>query len=176
MKKLLGLTTLLLSTPLLISSAFANEQPLAEDLVGKFYGGAHLLRINTDNDRKPSDPYKATDPYATSSHGSGFGAELGYRITESTEFRFSASQINLDKHYSFFDKPYVAGVDALYFPKKQNFYVLGGLGYLDIGQEDPSLNLGVLATVIILTNVLQFISKVKGITNFLAIIKILPYV
>lgn len=142
MKKLLSLTTILLTAPLLFSTAFANEQPVAEDLVGKFYGGAHLLRINTDNDRTPSAPMTATDPYATSGHGSGFGGELGYRFTESTEFRFSASQINLDKKNSFFDKPYVAGIDALYFPTQQNFYVLGGLGYLDIGQEKPSVDLG----------------------------------
>ncbi|MGV2872366.1 OmpA family protein [Colwellia sp. E150_009] len=141
MKKLLSLTTVLLTSPLLFTSAFANEQPLAEDLVGKFYGGAHLLRIDTDSDRKPSEPLRASDPYATSDHGSGFGGEIGYRFNESTEFRFSASQINLDKHYSSFDKPYVAGIDALYFPTQQNFYVLGGLGYLDIGQE-PSVGAG----------------------------------
>jgi len=143
MKKIHGLKAVLLSSPLLLTSAFATEQPLAEDLVGKFYGGAHLLYIDTDHGRKLSEPLEASDPYATKGHGAGFGAEIGYRFTESLEARFSFSQINIDKEYSRFDKPYVADVAALYFPEKESFYVLGGLGYLDIGQEKESVNLGV---------------------------------
>jgi len=146
MNKLQGFKAVLLSSPLLLTSAFATEQPLAEDLVGKFYGGAHLLYIDTDSDRVLSEPLKASDPYATKSHGAGFGAEIGYRFTESLEARLSFSQINIDKKYSFYDKPYAADVAALYFvedeDEAQNFYVLGGLGYLDIGQEKESINLG----------------------------------
>ena len=143
MNKHFGLKAILLSSPLLLTSAFANEQPVAEDLVGKFYGGAHLLYIDTDDGRKLSDPLKASDPYATKGHGAGFGAEIGYRFTESLEARFSFSQINIDKENSFYDKPYVADVSALFFPEKESFYVVGGLGYLDIGQEKESVNLGV---------------------------------
>jgi OOP family OmpA-OmpF porin len=143
MNKHLRLNAILLSTPFLFTTVFANEQPLAEDLVGKFYGGAHLLYLNTDNDRMITpDPLKANDPFATADHGSGFGGELGYRFSESTEFRLSYSKINIDKKNSFFDKAYVAEIDALYFPTKQNFYVLGGYGYLDVGQSKPSLDLG----------------------------------
>lgn len=142
MNKHFGLKAILLSSPLLLTSAFANEQPVAEDLVGKFYGGAHLLYIDTDHDRIPAEPLKASEPYATKGHGAGFGAELGYRFTESIEARFSFSQINIDKEYSNFDKPYVAVVDGLYFPTQQNFYVLGGVGYLDIGQTRPSIGVG----------------------------------
>ena len=143
MNKILGLKALLLTSPLILTTAFAEEQqPLAEDLVGKFYGGAHLLRINTDGDRVPTPPLEASDPYATSSHGSGFGAEVGYRFTESVEFRFSADKINLDKKNSTFDNPYAGSLDALYFPNKQNFYLLGGLGNLDIGQNQQSLDVG----------------------------------
>lgn len=143
MNKLLSLKAILLTSPLLLTSAFANEQPAAQDLVGKFYGGVHLLYIDTDNDRVvTTDSLVATDPYATVGHGSGFGGELGYRLNESTEFRLSYSQINIDKDNSFFDKPYVAVIDALYFPTQQNFYALGGLGYLDVGQEKASLELG----------------------------------
>lgn len=139
----LSLKTIILSTPFLFTTTFANEAPLAENLVGKFYGGAHLIYLNTDNDRPLTlDPLVANDPYATKGHGSGFGGEVGYRFSESTEFRFSFSQINIDKKNSFFDKPYIAEIDALYFPTKQNFYVLGGLGYLDVGQSKPSLDFG----------------------------------
>jgi OOP family OmpA-OmpF porin len=142
MNKLLGLKTLLLTSSFIATTAFANEQPAAEDLVGKFYGGAHLLHIDTDHDRILSEPLKASDPYATKGHGTGFGGEIGYRFTESLEARFSLSQINIDKDNSSFDKPYVADIAALYFPEEQNFYILGGLGYLDIGQEKESINLG----------------------------------
>ncbi|WP_159822115.1 OmpA family protein [Colwellia sp. 20A7] len=144
MKNLQGLKAVLLSSPLLLTSAFAADKtPLAEDLVGKFYGGAHLLYIDTDDGRKLSDPLEASDPYATKGHGAGFGAEIGYRFTESVEARFSFSQINIDKDNSFYDKPYVADISALYFPEKESFYVVGGLGYLDIGQAKESVNLGV---------------------------------
>lgn len=137
MKKLLGLKTILLTTPLLINSAFADEQPTAEDLVGKFYGAAHLIYLDTDNDR-----LTATDPLSSVDHGAGFGGELGYRFNESTEFRFSFSKINVNKNDSFFDNPYASAIDALYFPNKQNFYLVGGVGMLDIGQEKPSVDLG----------------------------------
>lgn len=137
MKKLLGLKTLFLTTPLLITSAYANEQPLAEDLVGKFYGAAHLIYLDTDNDRS-----KPTDPFSTVDHGAGFGGELGYRFNESTEFRFSHSKINVNKSDSIFDKTYASAIDALYFPNKQNFYLVGGVGMLDIGQEKPSVDFG----------------------------------
>jgi OOP family OmpA-OmpF porin len=143
MNKLQGLKAVLLSSPLLLTSAFAAEKaPAAEDLVGKFYGGAHLIYLNTDEDRVPADPLSASDPYVGEDHGTGFGVELGYRFTESVEARLSYSQINRNKNNSSFDKPYVADIAGLYFPTKQNFYVLGGLGYLDVGQEKESVNLG----------------------------------
>lgn len=143
MNKLSSFKGMLLASPILFTTAFANEQPVAEDLVGKYYGGLHLLHIETDNDRVPVlDPLLTNDPYATADDGSGFGAELGYRLSESTEFRLSYSQINLTKTHSFFDKPYVAVMDGLYFPTQQNFYVLGGLGYLDVGEEKLSLEAG----------------------------------
>lgn len=139
MNKLLSAKAILLSTPLLLSTAFANEQPAAQDLVGKVYGGAHLLYINTDNDR-----IMTPDPYSNVTHGSGFGGELGYRYTESTEFRLSYSKINLSAEDSFYSEPDASSavIDALYFPTKQNFYVVGGLDYIDIGKTKPSLDLG----------------------------------
>ncbi len=139
MNKLFCLKTLLLTSPLLLTTAFANEQPSAEDLVGKVYGGAHLLHINTDNDR-----LMTANPNSNVDHGSGFGGELGYRLTESTEFRFSYTDINLVKENSGFSEPDASSVviDALYFPTQQNFYLVAGMDYLDIVHGKTSLDLG----------------------------------
>jgi len=88
MTNLTNASELLVSYSLLFSNAF--EQPNAQDLVGKTYVGAHLLRMDVDNERLTT-----ADPYSNVDHASGFGSELGYRWTESTEFRFSFSKINL---------------------------------------------------------------------------------
>jgi len=139
MKKLSSVKLLLASSSLLFTTAFANEQPNAVDLVGKMYGGAHLIHLNTDNDR-----LMTADPRSNVDHGSGFGGEFGYRWTESTEFRFSYSKINLVKEHQGFNEPSSSSmvVDALYFPTQQNFYVVGGLDYLDIVNTQASLDLG----------------------------------
>jgi OOP family OmpA-OmpF porin len=139
MKNIYKASALLISSSLLFSNAFATEQPKAEDLVGKAYGGAHLLRMDVDNDRLTT-----ADPFSNVDHASGFGAEVGYRWTKSTEFRFSFSKINLVNEYNGFEEPSSSSmaVDALYFPSEQNFYVLGGLDYLDIVNTKASLDLG----------------------------------
>lgn len=139
MNKLFCLKTILLTTPLLLTTAFANEQPKAQDLVGKVYGGAHLLYMNIDNDRLMS-----ANPYSSLDHGSGFGGELGYRLNESAEFRFSYSKINLVKEYLGFSEPDAssAAIEALYFPTQQNFYLVGGIDSLDIVNRKASLDLG----------------------------------
>ncbi len=139
MKKSICLKAAILSAPLLLSSAFATEQPAAEDLVGKVYGGLHLLHINTDNDR-----LMTADPRSNVDHGSGFGGEFGYRLTESAEIRLSYSKINLVKENAGFSEPDASSIaaDVLYFPTKKNFYVLGGLDSLDIVDRKTSLDLG----------------------------------
>jgi OOP family OmpA-OmpF porin len=139
MKNLKLTSALLVSSSLFFSNAFADEQPKAQDLVGKTYIGAHLMRMDVDNDR-----LTAPSPYSNVDHASGFGGELGYRWTETTEFRFSATKINLVNEYNGFEEPSSSaiGVDALYFPTKQNFYVLGGVDYLDIVNTQASLGLG----------------------------------
>jgi len=140
MNKLLCFKAALLSTPLLLTSAFASEQPNAEDLVGKVYAGAFLQHIKTDNDRLIT-----ADPNSDIDHGSGYGGELGYRFTESTEFRLSYSDINLVSDTQGFHEPSASSavIDALYFPTKKNFYLVGGINYLDIVNTKPSLDLGV---------------------------------
>ena len=139
MNKLISLKTILLTSPMLLTTAFASEQPTAQDLVGKVYGGAHMLYINTDNDR-----LMTANPNSNVDHGSGFGGELGYRLTESTEFRFSYSNINLVKENNGFSEPDASSavIDALYFPTQKNFYLLGGIDYLDIVNTKASLDLG----------------------------------
>jgi len=139
MTNLKTVSALLVSSSLLFTNAFAFEQPNAQDLVGKTYLGAHLLRMDVDNDRLTT-----ANPYSNVDHASGFGGELGYRWTESTEFRFSFSKINLVNEYNGFEEPSSSSmvVDALYFPTQKNFYVLGGLDYLDIVDSKPSLDLG----------------------------------
>jgi OOP family OmpA-OmpF porin len=139
MKKITLAKTLFVSSTFLFTTAFANEQPNALDLVGKYYGGAHLLHLHTDNDR-----LMTADPRSNVDHGSGFGGEFGYRWTESTEFRFSYSKINLVKEHNGFNEPSSSAmaVDALYFPTKQNFYVVGGVDYLDIVNTQASVDLG----------------------------------
>lgn len=140
MNKQFSLKTLLLASPLLLTTVHAYAQPKAEDLVGKVYAGAHLLYMNTDNDR-----LMTSDPASSVDHGSGFGAELGYRLNEYTEFRFSYSNINLVPENPGFSAPDSsnAALDVLYFPTKKNIYLLAGFDYLDIVNTKPSLDLGV---------------------------------
>lgn len=139
MNKLIGLKTILLTSPLILTTAFANEQPAAQDLVGKAYGGAYMLYMDIDNDR-----LMTANPNSNIDHGTGFGGELGYRLTESAEFRLSYSTINLVKENRGFSEPDAASgsLDALYFPTKENFYLVGGFDYLNIVDTKASVGLG----------------------------------
>jgi OOP family OmpA-OmpF porin len=139
MKKINKASLLLIGYSFLLTSACANDQPNAKDLVGKAYGGVHALHINTDNDRLIT-----ANPLSNVDHGSGVGLELGYRLNEFTEFRFSFSDLNLVKENNGFDAPNgsSAAAEIMIFPTKQNFYVVGGLDYLDIVNTEASLDLG----------------------------------
>ena len=139
MKNIIKVSALIISSSFFFSSAFANEQPKAQDLVGKAYVGGHLLHMNTDNDR-----LSTTNPLSNIDHGSGFGGELGYRMTESTEFRLSYSKINLVNENNGFNAPNSssAAAELLIFPTQQNFYIVGGLDYLDIVETEASVDLG----------------------------------
>jgi len=129
----------LISSALILPTAYADEAPAATDLVGKTYGGIHALRIETDDERlATSDPSSALD------NGNGFGLELGYRWLPSTEFRLSYSQFDLNTENSGFNVSDGAStsVDMLYFPTEKNFYVLAGVNNLDIVNSQTSGNLG----------------------------------
>jgi len=124
---------------LTIGSATATEQPNAEDLVGKIFGGLHALHIQTDDDRLiTSDPLSAMD------YGNGFGGEIGYRWLPSTEFRFTHSQFKLTSENDGYPEPDGTSnaLDILYFPTEKNFYLLTGVNNLDIGSSQISANLG----------------------------------
>ncbi|WP_076419685.1 OmpA family protein [Colwellia sp. UCD-KL20] len=121
------------------TSAFSAEQPNAEDLVGKAYGGIHLLHIDTDSER-----WLTNSPLSSLNNGDGFGAELGYRLNTTTELRLGYSHINLDAKNGGFAKPNSSNIafDVLYFPTEQNFYFVAGLSELDIVKSKLSSNLG----------------------------------
>ncbi len=122
-----------------IGSVTATEQPNAEDLVGKIFGGLHALHIKTDDDRLiTSDPLSAMD------YGNGFGGEIGYRWLPSTEFRFTHSQFKLTSENDGYPEPDGTSnaLDILYFPTEKNFYLLTGVNNLDIGSSQISANLG----------------------------------
>lgn len=139
MGKRYNLKTLIAASSLLCGSAFANEQPSAESLVGKSYVGAHALYILTDSDRLIRASANSDIDY-----GYGIGGELGNRFTEEVEIRFSVSLLNLVDGRHKFTEPYGSSIAAeiLYFPTAKNTYLLGGVDFLDIVDTEASLNLG----------------------------------
>ncbi|MGJ8690993.1 MAG: OmpA family protein [Thalassotalea sp.] len=135
MKKL---TLSLITSALLIAGATnANEQPQAQDLVGKFYGGLHYNLNKPDEDRLNGIP----EDFEL---GDGFGIEAGYRFTKSTEFRLSFTDMSIEFENGTADQDGDAlSFDVLYFPTEQNYYVLGGINNLEIlNDTEISANLG----------------------------------
>lgn len=130
------LTTLMLAVP---SIAQAGEQPKAEDLVGKTYVGIHATRMGTDDDR-----IVAENDVDYVKHASGFGAEIGYRLSESSEVRLSYTDLNLSLTGWLPNKPSASNIalNYLYFPRKESFYVMGGASMIDVIESQMSANLG----------------------------------
>ncbi|WP_286235120.1 OmpA family protein [Thalassotalea sediminis] len=133
----LGVTLALTSFTSL--NTFANEQPNAEDLVGKNYLGAHGIYIKTDDDRLITN-----SPNSSLDHGSGVGVELGYRFSADFEARLSYSYINLDTEKDGYDvsSGTNAALDLLYFPYQKSFYVVTGANFLDVDHSDLSAGVG----------------------------------
>jgi OOP family OmpA-OmpF porin len=129
---------------LLISSLFctfavnAQEQPKAEDLVGKNYIGIHGTRMNTDDDRL------APNDVDFIKHANGYGAEFGHRLSEFSELRLSYTHLNLTRTGWAPSTPSGKNIAAnyLYFPTKQNFYVMAGASVIDVIDSDLSANVG----------------------------------
>jgi len=126
----------MLASPLSLS---AQEQPSAADLVGRAYVGIHGMKVNTDDDRT----FSATSPDHIK-HGSGFGGEIGYRLTEQGEIRFAYTDLNLVKSPGVYKTESGANIalNYLYFPTQQNFYVMGGASSLDVIDSEISANVG----------------------------------
>jgi len=124
---------------LFISTSALAEQPNAEDLVGTAYAGIHLYHIETDNER-----LLTSDPASSLNNGDGFGVELGYRLSTTTELRLGYTRINLDPKRDGFSSPNSSSIafDVLYFPTEKNFYLVGGFSELDIVESELSANLG----------------------------------
>tara|TARA_R110001583_G_scaffold112989_1_gene263315 strand:- start:1321 stop:2436 length:1116 start_codon:yes stop_codon:yes gene_type:complete len=129
---------------LLISSLFcalsvnAQEQPKAEDLVGKNYLGIHGMRMNTDDDRL------APNDVDFIKHANGMGIEFGRRFSEYSELRLSYTHLNLTRTGWAPSTPNGKNIAAnyLYFPNKQNFYVMAGASVIDVINSDLSANVG----------------------------------
>ena len=121
----------------LFFTAFSNaaEQPQAQDLVGKFYGGAHYSLIKPDEDRLKG----INDDFEL---GDGLGIEFGYRYSESTEFRLAFTDLDIKFEKAADKTGDTLSFDVLYFPTQQNAYVLGGVNNLDIGNSEVTANLG----------------------------------
>ncbi|MGB1261661.1 MAG: OmpA family protein [Cognaticolwellia sp.] len=119
-------------------SVNAQEQPKAEDLVGKMYGGIHATRIDTDDDRlTPND-------VDFIKHANGGGVEFGYRLSEDSEVRLSYTHLNLTRTGWAPSTPSGKNIAAnyLYFPTQQNFYLMAGASVIDVIDDEVSANLG----------------------------------
>lgn len=129
----------LLTAVVSLSFTAKAEQPQAQDLVGKIYGGIHAMHIETDNDR-----LMTADPKSSLDNGDGLGFDVGYRWLPSTEFRLSYSQFNLNARNEGYPEPDGNGtsVDMLFFPTEKSFYFLTGVNRLDIQSSQVSANIG----------------------------------
>ncbi|SEL55401.1 OmpA-OmpF porin, OOP family [Colwellia chukchiensis] len=116
----------------------AQEQPKAADLVGKNYLGIHGMRMNTDDDRL------APNNVDYIRHANGIGLEFGHRLSEYSELRLSYTRLNLTRTGWAPSTPSGKNIAAnyLYFPNKQNFYVMAGASAIDVVDSDLSANIG----------------------------------
>lgn len=129
---------LLASSVICAFTVSAQEQPKAEDLVGKTYIGIHGTKINTDDDRLTDNGMDFIK------HAKGFGVEIGHRFTESAELRLSYTDLNLDSSGALTNNPSGANIalNYLYFPTQENLYLMAGASSLDVIESKMSVNLG----------------------------------
>lgn len=117
----------------------AEEPPKAADLVGKTYVGIHGTRLDTDDDRLVND-----NDEDFVKHASGFGGEIGHRFTEHSELRLSYTDLNVNISGWVPDEPSASNValNYLYFPNKENFYLMAGASVIDVVESRLSANIG----------------------------------
>lgn len=136
------ITTSLASSLLIVPALFhvnAFEQPAANDLVGKLYGGLHVVLMSADDDRLDS-----LVPSTDFDGGDGFGVEVGYRYSPEIEFRLAYTDLTFELENGHSDEDGSAlSLDTLYFINQKNLYLLGGLNNLDIENTDISANVGI---------------------------------
>ena len=132
------ISTLLISSLLCAFSVNAQEQPKAEDLVGKNYFGIHGMRMNTDDDRL------LENSTAFIEHATGFGGEFGHRFSEFSELRISYTDLNLSIEGNTARTPSGSNIalNYLYFPTKQNFYMTAGASVKELAHSRASVNVG----------------------------------
>lgn len=137
--RLLTPPSLAIGLSLVTSGSIATEQPSAESLVGESYVGAHAIHIRTDNDR-----LFTADSFSSIDHGTGMGAEFGYRVSPSYEARISYSYMNIVTDNKGYDVPTGSStaLDLLYFPYQSSFYVVAGADFLDVEKSNLSGDLG----------------------------------
>ncbi|MEW6989294.1 OmpA family protein [Colwelliaceae bacterium 6441] len=128
-----------ISFSVLSLSTLANEQPNAESLVGHKYIGGHAMYIKTDHDR-----LFTSNEQSSIDSGAGVGGEFGYRVSPFYEARISYTHLNIDADHKAYDIPSGSSIalDLLYFPYKENFYVVAGADFLDIDKSNLSADLG----------------------------------
>lgn len=129
---------LLISSILCALGVNAQEAPKAEDLVGKTYIGIHGTRLDTDDNRLTSNNVDFIK------HANGMGAEIGHRYSEFSEFRLSYTNLNLTRVDKAPSTPSGSNIalNYLYFPNKENFYVMAGASAIDVIETKLSVNIG----------------------------------
>ncbi|MBA6391933.1 OmpA family protein [Colwellia sp. BRX10-3] len=129
---------LLISSLLCALGVNAQEAPKAEDLVGKTYVGIHGTRLDTDDDRLTSNDVDFIK------HANGMGAEIGHRYSEFSELRLSYTNLNLTRVGWAPSTPSGSNIalNYLYFPNKENFYVMAGASAIDVIETKLSVNIG----------------------------------
>lgn len=131
-------SVLLMSILLCTLGVNAQEAPKAKELVGRSYIGIHGTRMNTDNDRLTANDVDFIK------HANGLGAEMGHRYNEFSEFRLSYTHLNLTRVGWAPSTPSGSNIalNYLYFPNKENFYVMAGASALDVIETKLSVNIG----------------------------------
>lgn len=131
-------TALLITSIALALGVNAQEQPKAEDLVGKTYVGIHGTRMNTDDDRLTSNGVDFIK------HANGMGAEIGYRYSERSEYRLSYTHLNLTRVGWAPSTPSGSNIalNYLLFPNEENFYLMAGASALEVLETKLSVNVG----------------------------------
>jgi OOP family OmpA-OmpF porin len=120
-------------------SAYTNEHPTSDSLVGETYLGLHGMKVWADDNR-----LLTSDKNSVLDTGSGIGVEIGYRVSPNYETRFSVTRLNIDTKHKGYNEPTGSSIalDILYFPFKGSFYTVFGADFLDLDKSNLSGDIG----------------------------------